>query len=466
MRDLIAIVLVILALSALCFSQTTSGLNTGYPIFSIAITSSGTIFCTTEKFDSSRFIYAPYDHIFESTDGGMTWLDFWCVTYESYPNTAFNVYTTDSCFLMYHLAGNAGIFWQSINNLTPYAIPNGDSTWTFWQQVNPHLTLDANSAVLATHGNTAFVSGTYYGDYGAASISSDGGVTWTLNTSLDSLLFYKYTNYSGGYPDEPTTRPVGIGFTTAGCYYALRGGLFYSADLKNWTTLPFDSAMFDSVRGTAIYGRQYFYNGDTVRINQISKLFLINDTAYVFLDISPVDSSVGTSGFAKTLIWQITDPDSVGSPADTSRFPNNITAVASGNAPKEGSNATFRGPESYTSTKMVVLGTSDGKVIVNRETVTSVKPSSELPKGFSLAQNYPNPFNPTTVITYDIAKGSHVTLTVYDVLGRQVAMLVNADRSPGEYQTTFDGGHLGSGVYFYRLQAGNFVSVKKLVLVK
>jgi len=92
--------------------------------------------------------------------------------------------------------------------------------------------------------------------------------------------------------------------------------------------------------------------------------------------------------------------------------------------------------------------------------------SGNLPAKFSLYQNYPNPFNPISKIKYQIAKLSFVTLKVYDVLGREVATLVNEKRSPGTYEATFDGSNLATGVYFYKLTAGSFISVKKLVLLK
>lgn len=90
----------------------------------------------------------------------------------------------------------------------------------------------------------------------------------------------------------------------------------------------------------------------------------------------------------------------------------------------------------------------------------------EKPADFLLNQNYPNPFNPTTVITYDIARRSHVSLTVYDVLGRKVETLVNSVKLPGSYQASFNGTGLPSGVYFCRILSGGFTSVKKMLLVK
>jgi len=75
------------------------------------------------------------------------------------------------------------------------------------------------------------------------------------------------------------------------------------------------------------------------------------------------------------------------------------------------------------------------------------------PASFRLGQNYPNPFNPTTAISYQLAAVSEVKLTVYDMLGREVAVLVNEKKGPGSYEVTFDGSHLASGMYFYRIMA-------------
>jgi len=98
--------------------------------------------------------------------------------------------------------------------------------------------------------------------------------------------------------------------------------------------------------------------------------------------------------------------------------------------------------------------------------VTTVRTYSQSPNEFSLFQNYPNPFNPTTVIRYQLPVASNVRLVVYDILGREVAVLVNEKKAPGNYQVTFDGSNLASGVFFYRFQAGDFVATKRLLLLK
>jgi len=87
-----------------------------------------------------------------------------------------------------------------------------------------------------------------------------------------------------------------------------------------------------------------------------------------------------------------------------------------------------------------------------------------LPKVFALEQNYPN--NPTTVISYQLPVAGNVSLKLYDVLGREMMTLVNGRQEAGAYNFNLNASNLSSGVYFYRLQSGNFVSTKKMMLVK
>ena len=100
--------------------------------------------------------------------------------------------------------------------------------------------------------------------------------------------------------------------------------------------------------------------------------------------------------------------------------------------------------------------------------IVSVKDgsNSEIPTTFKLEQNYPNPFNPTTSIEYRVASTEYVTLKVYDVLGREVATLVNEEKPAGTYEIKWNAENLSCGAYFYQLKAGDFVQTKKLILMK
>ncbi len=92
--------------------------------------------------------------------------------------------------------------------------------------------------------------------------------------------------------------------------------------------------------------------------------------------------------------------------------------------------------------------------------------TTEIPNYYSLSQNYPNPFNPSTSIKFTMPKGDNVKLVVFDILGREVKTLVNEFRNSGVYEVNFDASVLSSGVYFYRLEAGDFSATKKMLLVK
>ena len=98
--------------------------------------------------------------------------------------------------------------------------------------------------------------------------------------------------------------------------------------------------------------------------------------------------------------------------------------------------------------------------------VVGVEEEASLPSEYTLFQNYPNPFNPSTKINYSIPNQSYVTLKVFDVLGREVSLLVNKEQSVGNYEVEFNASNLTSGVYFYRIQAGDYAVTKKMIFMK
>ncbi len=125
---------------------------------------------------------------------------------------------------------------------------------------------------------------------------------------------------------------------------------------------------------------------------------------------------------------------------------------------------------SFTSAASAVNGWAVGQsgiILHYQRLATGMLPDAHpLPTSFKLEQNYPNPFNPGTSIHFDIPKASHVVLKIYDVLGREVATLVNEIRPPGSYSSAWNASTVPSGVYFYHLQAGTFSETKKMMLVK
>ncbi len=136
------------------------------------------------------------------------------------------------------------------------------------------------------------------------------------------------------------------------------------------------------------------------------------------------------------------------------------------------SNSIYPVPENlrYSNTALQHAG-SDGKALGDLnwfpEQITGVvKKVNSLPTKFSLSQNYPNPFNPSTVISYTIPKSGNITLKIYNILGQEVATAFQGFQTAGSYTANFDASRLASGVYFYRLQAGQFNETKKMMLMK
>jgi photosystem II stability/assembly factor-like uncharacterized protein len=114
----------------------------------------------------------------------------------------------------------------------------------------------------------------------------------------------------------------------------------------------------------------------------------------------------------------------------------------------------------------IFAGTSGSGVFRSVNSTTSVNNYSNIPNNFFLSQNYPNPFNPSTKISYSVPRTSFITLKFYDILGKEITTLVNAEKTLGNYEVDLDGSNISSGVYFYRMQAGSFSDTKKLILLK
>jgi hypothetical protein len=108
------------------------------------------------------------------------------------------------------------------------------------------------------------------------------------------------------------------------------------------------------------------------------------------------------------------------------------------------------------------IGNTLQKISVQKMDYTN----GEIVKNYALFQNYPNPFNPTTTINYQLPQTGNVTLKIYDILGREVATLVNEQKNQGRYSVNFDASSLASGVYIYRIKVNDYVCSKKMLMIK
>jgi hypothetical protein len=111
-------------------------------------------------------------------------------------------------------------------------------------------------------------------------------------------------------------------------------------------------------------------------------------------------------------------------------------------------------------------GGTDGQLVKFIAPITGAASWLEIPRVVRLQQNYPNPFNPSTTIRYELPERSNVTVVVFNTVGQQVAMLVEGEMEAGSHEAKFDASRLPSGVYLYKLQAGNHIEVRKALLMK
>lgn len=121
-------------------------------------------------------------------------------------------------------------------------------------------------------------------------------------------------------------------------------------------------------------------------------------------------------------------------------------------------------------TRDIIANDPDGKPIIidsgNSNVLVDVEQNQHIPVDFVLFQNFPNPFNPSTTIKYELPERSFVELTLYDLLGREIKTLLNEEKEAGYHELQFNAENLSSGVYLYRIQAGNFTQTKKMVVLK
>lgn len=317
------------------------------------------------------------------------------------------------------------------------------------------------------------------GFYGQIIKSSNYGESWVLQNSptsmqIEGLSFYSQTGaYATGYS--------GILLKT------VNGG-------ANWTYswLPnsmFDIHMYNSTTGIVCGSGGFIYKTTNSGVNWTQRYInaSVDLHSMAFLNAS-TGVMVGNEGY----IFTTTNGGNTWKQQDSSHtttgtlykvsYPTSdrITAVGSSGviitSIDGGINWTLQ--ESGTSNSLygvhfrdanhgcvvgesgIILTTSNGgSVSVN-------KISTEVPDKFSLSQNYPNPFNPTTTIKFQIKDTRFVTLKVYDMMGKEVATLVNEKLKTGIYESKFNGGNLTSEIYFYKLQAGNYIETKKMILIK
>jgi hypothetical protein len=303
--------------------------------------------------------------------------------------------------------------------------------------------------------------------------TSDKGASWTaVNTGLNYPLVWVlsvmdtniFAGTSGGGLFRSTDR--GLHWSQTG----IRGGNILSLAISG-TTLYVGATGF--IFRSNNYGEEVTTIGMTMA--QIPSLAFRGGTVFAGTDREGVYAMVNDSvwlpaGLSDKPVWSLLFSDTTlfaGSESGVFMYTNDDTSWQMENAGLTDSAIWSLGVAGS-----AMLAGTYGDGIWRRpltEMVTSViNPPAVSPGTYALNQNYPNPFNPTTTIRYNVGgvAAANIRLSVYDVLGREVAVLVNDKKASGSYDATFDGSGLASGVYFYRLQAGSFIDTRKLILLR
>ena len=351
------------------------------------------------------------------------------------------------------------------------------------QSVSLNLTDDGNSCFAWS---TQTTSGAWYN---RASTGASSSMT-TLNTSGQNLQlcnadtkadmhvssFYSsaapyYFATSGNLGSVQKSSPVqilyGRGLTL------VKGDLKFHYSLNNLTvngnSINFVSAP-DSVKRWSLDTLNTILETEPFSITSSSK-FLFNEDCG-FLDSTAVASVLGDSGYVRysAVLIDNSTGKSIGTIRDVTLNSGNTHGYALVpyllNTDGIGTKTVrikFTVTTNIDSPQVALINSYQLEGVGDSSSVQSLSLQQvNIIKDYELSQNYPNPFNPTTIISYQLPKDGHVSLKVYDVLGREVATLVDANQTVGRYNVNFDGSRLASGVYFYRLTSGSYVSTKKM----
>ena len=361
-----------------------------------------------------------------------------------------------------------------------------DSIWVFDSTayvILEHFTDNSEETVLANYGmmlwgnmNTQYNEATmgYVSDLSRVSYKSRGWTVPNLVSYMEShdeeRLMYKNLQYGNSYGDYNVKN-----LNTALQRMKLAAAFFFTVPgpkmISQFGELGYDVSINDPCR-TCDKPIRWNYYGDQARLN-LYKVFS------ALINLKEKYDVFRSSNFS-TIVTTYTKRINITDPSMDVTIIGNFYVQTSNIDPEfqqtgwwydyfSGDSINVTNPSEYISMQpgefhiytTVKLPTPEPYIVDDVEKTNDVTATN-----FNLEQNYPNPFNPSTSIRYSIPKTSLVTLKVYDVLGREVAALVNEEKPIGTYQVNLDASSLASGIYFYKIQAGSFISTKKMILLK
>jgi len=348
-------------------------------------------------------------NILKSTDGGNSWTK-----------------TYSSNYLMKVLAINENIAVLLTGYDEIVITTNGGSDWT---TIDTDAEEDLNDLYFTDPNNGIIV-----GDMGVIIKTTNAGLDWSPITSGTAEYLYSvcFTDANNGWTvgnNGTILRTTDGGSTwnpqNSGTTESLYDVYFVNSDI-GYATYRYDESILVTTNGGAEWNSQEIYDGYYSVLS-----FMDNNNAVLVYYYGILHTSDAGA------TWT---PQKIGTS-------NTLYAV------------------SKVGNRWIAVG-AYGTILKSSFGEVAVRDKNEIPTVFSLQQNYPNPFNPGTKINYSIPKESFVSLKVYDILGKEVVALINEEQPLGSYEVDFDASNLSAGVYFYKLQAGDFVQTRKMLLIK
>lgn len=454
-------------------SQILNSADYGFSWVNVATLNTSTIVTMARSQSGSVFLGTYWNGVFSTTDNGLIWQQ----TNNGFPNATSQVTT---------ITGRpGGVVFAGTTHFGNFLSTNSGDTWTRNYPGNQDI-----SRLAAHPGGTVFAASTLPLLYGPTlRLSTDRGNHWQIVPSGSTYI----------YASDVTIDNSGIIYSCGEL-----SGVQRSTDIgMTWTWLPCPGTAYPRMhvtsQGTIVALTPYRYSSYPVIDYYYTRTS--TDGGQSWIPSSPGGERTMPQDYGSTSdgylfaatdlgIYRSSDSGQTWVSANSGMPANDVRVLASNsiNEMYAGTNAhgVFRSANhgdswepfntGLTDTVITSLycdsdgylfaGTYSKGIFKTAQRTTSVNNQTDShPVAFALRQNYPNPFNPSTTIKYELPRASHVTLTVYDVLGREVATLVNGVEQPGSKSVEFNAGNMASGVYFYRIQAGDYVLTKKLLLL-
>jgi hypothetical protein len=431
--------------------------------------------------ESGKFILSHIGDIFpgmythNSPDMGINWSD--AVTVTNHQTGDKGTTTIDNANQS-SFKGRIYIAWTEL--VSPFATfcsysTDDGSTWSTPKLVNPNPPLRCTGGSVSTANNgNVYVSWSaitstapFREDFAGFAVSSDGGESWSAQQNI-----FDMNGISGTLPSKEGIRVNGLPQVAVDNSEGVRDGWIYvvttEINIAPAGSDP-DIILHRSTDNGQTWSSGLRVNQDQLNNGMIQYFPILEIDNDGNLNILFYDDRNTTSDSTDVFLTHSTDGGNIWSEyfIKNSRF--KPKPILGGTSAYQGDHIAlhFTGNFFYAFWMADYSGIYQVWMAIIDRNIFSIEDDINHPvNSFTLLQNYPNPLNPSTKIKYQIPELSFVTLKVYDLLGREISILVQGEKPVGSYEVKFDGRGLSSGIYFYRLQAGNFVETKKMVLIK